>query len=403
MAIAVYSIIGTVLPQGLAAEMYIERYPSLANIIMTLQFDHVYTSVVFYVLLALFVVNLVGCTLKILPSQIQRTNKEYIMSPRNNAEELYQPGLNQDLLRQSLQKQRFSILEKEDGFVASKHRFGHIGSSITHLGIIVIIIGSIIGAVFADEGYFNLMPGDVKSFPEYGFALRLDDFSLGFRENGTVEQYYSKVSVLKADQPDKEATLWVNQPLAVSPLNFYQTSYGWASRLKIVNGSSEILLAKVLRNGESAFLQDNHMTVYLYGFYPNFTITSEGQPLTMTEEVKNPHYAVILYEFGEHVGSYIVEPGQPIERGEYQISFQDSVLYTGLTYRKDFGYAFVVAGSLLMFLGLIFSFYLYPKQVQVTSNSVKVMTRQNPWGMTFQVKKMVESAMTGEENASWNK
>ena len=391
------------MPQGLAAEMYIERYPSLANIIMTLQFDHVYTSAVFYVLLALFVVNLVGCTLKILPSQIRRTNKEYIMSPRNNAEELYQPGLNQDLLRQSLQKQRFNILEKEDGFVASKHRFGHIGSSITHLGIIVIIIGSIIGAVFADEGYFNLMPGDVKSFPEYGFALRLDDFSLGFRENGTVEQYYSKVSVLKADQPDKEATLWVNQPLAVSPLNFYQTSYGWASRLKIANGSSEILLAKVLRNGESAFLQDNHMTVYLYGFYPNFTITSEGQPLTMTEEVKNPHYAVILYEFGEHVGSYIVEPGQPIERGEYQISFQDSVLYTGLTYRKDFGYAFVVAGSLLMFLGLIFSFYLYPKQVQVTSNSVKVMTRQNPWGMTFQVKKMVESAMTGEENASWNK
>ena len=391
------------MPQGLAAEMYIERYPSLSNIIMTLQFDHVYTSVVFYVLLALFVVNLVGCTLKILSSQIRRTNKEYIMSPRNNAEELYQPGLNQDLLRQSLQKQRFSILEKEDGFVASKHRFGHIGSSITHLGIIVIIIGSIIGAVFADEGYFNLMPGDVKSFPEYGFALRLEDFSLGFRENGTVEQYYSKVSVLKADQPDKEATLWVNQPLAVSPLNFYQTSYGWASRLKIVNGSSEILLAKVLRNGESAFLQDNHMTVYLYGFYPNFTITSEGQPLTMTEEVKNPHYAVILYEFGEHVGSYIVEPGQPIERGEYQISFQDSVLYTGLTYRKDFGYAFVVAGSLLMFLGLIFSFYLYPKQVQVTSNSVKVMTRQNPWGMTFQVKKLVESAMTGEENASWNK
>lgn len=403
LAIAIYSIIGTVLPQGLAAEMYIERYPSLANLIMTLQFDHVYTSVVFYVLLGLFVVNLVGCTLKILPSQIRRTKKEYIMSPRSNAEELYQPGMDQDLLRQSLQKQRFAILEKEDGFVASKHRFGHIGSSITHLGIIVIIIGSIIGAVFADEGFFNLMPGDVKSFPEYGFALRLEDFSLGFRENGTVEQYYSKVSVLKTGQADKEATLWVNQPLAVSPLNFYQTSYGWASRLKIVNGAGEILLAKVLRNGESAFLQDNHMTVYLYGFYPNFTITSEGQPLTMTEEVKNPHYAVILYEFGEHVGSYIVEPGQPIDRGDFQISFQDSVLYTGLTYRKDFGYAFVVAGSLLMFLGLIFSFYLYPKQVQVTSNSVKVMTRQNPWGMTFQVKKLVESAMTGEENTSWNR
>ena len=403
LAIATYSIIGTVLPQGLAAEMYAERYPRLANLILTMQFDHVYTSVVFYLLLGLFVINLVGCTLKILPAQLRRTKKEYVMAPRNNSEELYLPGISQDLLRQSLQKQRYAILETEDGYVASKHRFGHIGSSITHLGIIVIIIGSIVGLIFAEEGFFNLMPGDVKSFPDYGFALRLEDFSLGFRENGTVEQYYSKVSVLKTDQPDKEATLWVNQPLAVNSLNFYQTSYGWASRLKIVNGSGEVILAKVLRNGESAFLQDNHMTVYLYGFYPNFTITSEGQPLTMSEEVKNPHYAVILYEFGEHVGSYILEPGQPIERADFQISFQDSLLYTGLTYRKDFGYAFVVAGSLIMFLGLIFSFYLYPKQVKVESNSVKVMTRQNPWGLTFQVKKMIDTAMTGKETPPWNK
>ncbi|MPM87684.1 hypothetical protein SDC9_134784 [bioreactor metagenome] len=153
-----------------------------------------------------------------------------------------------------------------------------------------------------------------------------------------------------------------------------------------------------LRKGESTFVQENHMTVYLYGFYPNFTITSEGEPLTMTEEMKNPHYAVILYEYGQHVGSYIVEPGQPIERGDFQITFQDSTLYTGLTYRKDFGYSFVVAGSAIMFLGLMFSFYFTPKQILMTTNSIKVMTRQNPWGLTYQIKKLVEASRVGKES-----
>lgn len=398
VAIAMYSIIGTVLPQGLSVEVYAERYPQFAPWISALQFDHVYTSFVFYVLLGLFVLNLIGCTLKIFPAQLRRLKQDYVMTPRISAEELFDSSINQEMFRSSLTKLRYSIQKTEDGFIASKHRIGHIGSSVTHLGIIVIIVGSIIGAIFAEEGFFNLMPGDVKSFPDYGFAIRLDDFYFGFRENGTVEQYYSEVSVLRSQQPEQTAKLWVNQPLSVDSLSFYQTSYGWASRVLITKNSGEEVMNIWLRKGESTFVQENHMTVYLYGFYPNFTITSEGEPLTMTEEMKNPHYAVILYEYGQHVGSYIVEPGQPIEREDFQITFQDSTLYTGLTYRKDFGYSFVVAGSAIMFLGLMFSFYFTPKQILMTTNSIKVVTRQNPWGLTYQIKKLVEASRIGKES-----
>jgi hypothetical protein len=49
-----------------------------------------------------------------------------------------------------------------------------------------------------------------------------------------------------------------------------------------------------------------------------------------------------------------------------------------------------------MTLGLIFSFYFYPKHIQVEENSIRTITRQNTWGFDYQVKQMVQQS-TGKE------
>ncbi len=394
--IAAYSIIGTVLPQGLQREFYIESYNSFGSIIMAMQFDKVYSSWIFRVLLGVFIVNLVGCTLKILPSQLKRLKEEYFPVPKADGDTyILEPG-EEGTFKEHLKKQRYRITETDSGFRASKSRIGSIGSSVTHLGIIIIILGSFLGNMFAEEGFFNLVPGDIKPFPEYGFSLKLDDFYLGFRENNTVEQYYSEVSVISPGKQDIKEKIWVNKPLKIQSLNFYQTSYGWASRLSIKDSTGEILDSRLLRNGESHFYQPSHMTIYLYGYYPDFNITSQGEPLTMSEKENNPHYAVVLYQFSNHIGSYVLEPGQTIDMEDYTISFDDSVLYTGLTYRKDFGYFFVLAGSFAMLLGLILSFYLYPRFILVEDGKISPITRQNSWGFNYQVRRMIKQ-ITGRE------
>ena len=387
--IASYSIIGTVLPQGLQREFYIESYNSLGNIIMALQFDQVYSSWIFRIILGIFIANLVGCTIKILPSQFARLKDTYFPQPKHDGE-YYEIGAGtSDSFRELLSKKRYKITNTESGFRASKDRLGSIGSSVTHLGIIVIILGSFLGNLFAEEGFFNLVPGDIKAFPDYNFSMRLDDFYLGFRENNSVEQYYSEVTVLRPGQEERPEKLWVNKPLKVDSLNFYQTSYGWASRLFIKDNSGEILDTKLLRSGESYFYQPSHTTVYLYGYYPDFNITSQGEPLTMSEKENNPHYAVVIYKFSDHIGSYVLEPGQTIDMKDYTISFNDSVMYTGITYRKDFGYFIVLAGSFLMLLGLGLSFYIYPKFISVENGRVTPITRQNSWGFNYQIRKLL--------------
>jgi len=394
--IAAYSIIGTVLPQGLAREFYIENY-SMGNMIVAFQFDSVYSSIIFVVLMGLFMINLIGCTLKILPGQLNKMKDSYFPQPKLDGENLYSKDMNWDSFKNILEKKRFKVISTEEGYKASKHRIGNLGSSVTHLGIIIIVLGSFLGGIFTEEGFFNMFPGDVKSFPDYGFVLKLDDFYLDFKENGSVDQYNSVVSVTLRGKEPYEETLWVNNPLKVNKLSFYQTSYGWASKLVIKDENEELIETKLLRNGESYFYQGEHLSIYLYGFFPNMTLTGAGEPVTMSEQKNNPHYAVMLYEFGQHVGNFILEPGQPIDYGNSNIYFEDSTLYTGLTYRKDFGYIFVLIGSLLLTLGLVLSFYFYPKFIDIKGDSIVSITRQNTWGFNYQIKRLVENSSQREE------
>ncbi len=396
--IAAYSIIGTVLPQNLVGDFYIENYPKMANLIELLQFDQVYSSWIFRILLGLLIINLIGCTLKILPAQIKRLRKNYFRSPKTNTENLYTETIDIQEFKDLLKSRGFHIQETESGFNTVKHKIGNIGSSVTHLGIIIIILGSFLGNIFVEEGFFNMLPGEIKEFPEYDFSIQLEDFRLGFREDKTVDQYYSNLKVLKGDKEHTKETLWVNNPLKVEDINFYQTSYGWASKLSIKDAEGEELDQKLLINGDSVLYQPEDLTVYLHGFYPDFILDRSGEPTTVSEKKINPFYGVILYHFNEPVGSYIVEPGEVIKYNDLNIYFEESILYTGITYRKDFGYFFVVLGSFILVLGLILSFYFYPKYIIVEKNSIKTATRQNSWGFDYGIKKLIDKSTKGDEN-----
>jgi cytochrome c biogenesis protein len=392
--IAIYSIIGTVIPQNMGQDFYLSNYNSLGNTIIFLQFNKVYSSIIYRILLIIFLINLSGCTVKILPSQLRRMKGDYFPSISiKESESLFVDIKQKENFIKLLRKKRYKIIKKEEEVKAFKHKIGYIGSTVTHIGIIVIIIGSFIGNIYADEGFFNLLPGDIKGFPEYEFSLRLDDFYLEFRDDKTVNQYYSEVSVIESDKEIKKETLWVNNPLKVNSLNIYQTSYGWASKLLIKNNEGKIVHESFLRNQESSFFQPKHLTVLLYGYYPDMVVTSSGEPISMTEKEDNPHYAVILYEFNEHIGSYVIEPGQAIKYDNYEIIFNDSKLYTGLTYRRDFGYLFVVFGSLIIMIGLILSFYINPKYIFIKESEIYTYTKQNSWGFNFKIKRYLEKTL----------
>lgn len=395
LIIALYSIIGTVIPQGMDVEFYLHQYKALGRLMVFLQFDNVYSSTIFIAIVFTFTINLVGCTINILPVQLRKMKDDYTPKTRKDSENLFLQGCNIDDFIKRLKTKKFKIIESENEVYAVKHRIGNIGSSVTHLGIVIIILGAVLGNMFVKEGLVSLVPGEMVEFDE-GFSLLLDDFYMDLREDGSVQQYYSEFSVYEGEEKIAEEKIWVNNPLSYRGLYFYQSNYGWASKLNIKDKNGNILYESVIKGSRHDFYQPEHLTIYLYGFFPDFSMDRAGNPISISQEMNNPHYAVVLYDEKEYVDSYIVPPGQPIEYNDIEIEFVDSVLYTGITYRQDYGYYFVLLGSIILTLGIILSFYYYPKYILITSDSIIPIARQNIWGFTIRVKDMLKKIENGE-------
>ncbi|MGD9567012.1 MAG: cytochrome c biogenesis protein ResB [Sedimentibacter sp.] len=390
LIIAVYSIIGTVIPQGMDMKFYLEQYEVFGSLMIFLGFDHVYSSKIFLIIVFIFTVNLVGCTLKILPSQLRKMKDDYIPAKSKESENLYYEDINIEKFKEVLKKKKFKIIETENGEYAVKHKVGYIGSSITHLGIIIIILGGVISNIFAEEGYINLIRGERADFDEYGFSLVLDDFYMTLREDGSVEQYYSELSIYEENEKINEEKIWVNNPLSLNGIDFYQSYYGWASKLNIRDKDNVLLYESVIKDNFYDYYHPEDLTVLLYGFYPDFSMDKKGNPVSVSLEKNKPAYAVMLYKGEEYVSSHIVAPGQPIEYNGIKIEFVDSVLYTGITYRRDFGYYFVLLGCAVLTLGILLSFYFYPKYILLSSDSIIPVARQNVWGYTVKIKHILK-------------
>ena len=397
LLMAVYVTFGTLLPQNLPDAFYLENY-SWSAILLILGFNKAYSSLIFRMLMVLLLFNLSGCTLKMIPSLKRRYRQDYFPSPKPNAENLWPDQATLPAMLQMIENKGFTVSaskEEPGAYLAARHRLGVFGSTVTHIGIITIILSSFVGNYFAQEGFFNLMPGETATFHAENFSVSLKDFYITHRNDGSVEQYYSDLVVMENGHPVKEETVWVNKPLRHNGMMIYQTSFGWASKLQIRETTSgDVVQESYLRNEETVFFQPAHLNIQLFGYYPDFQMNMNGMPMTMTQEKRNPHYAVVLYHFGEFVDSFIMNPDQRFTYQGYEIGFPDSVMYTGLIYRKDFGYYAVLLGCFFLLAGLLLAFYFYPKYIYVKEGSLFAISRQNAWGFNMWLKRQITEFYT---------
>lgn len=388
--IAVYVVIGTLLPQHSAPEWYLEAYPSLGETIVALSLDHAYSSPIFIVLVLLFAVNLTSCTVRSLRGQLNQTKPDYFPSFTQKDQTI--THVSEEDAIAFCTKKHFAIHKdpEKQGFRASKFRWGVLGAAITHLGILILFVGGVIGNMMASEDIVSMLPGNEVSYPEEGFILRLDDFHMTFEEAGAVKQYISDVTIIDDDGKETQHTLWVNNPLSHKGRTFYQASFGWTGNLKMTDTETdEVVIEGLLRSGRTYFHQPTHLTIYLYDYYPEMAIGHDQQPLSLSNREVNPYYAVILYQFGEPIGSYMIEPGDPIIFENLSITFTHSVAYTGLLVRSDPSYPVVLIGFIIILIGMFVSFYCYPRFIRYHAGSVITASTKNGWVFHHGVKQFL--------------
>jgi cytochrome c biogenesis protein len=237
--IAVASIFGTLVKQQASPEEYLSFYSeSTYAIIRFLGLDDVFHSRWFVAAIALFVVNLIFCSL---PRFVRLLKSRALVRIPN------EKALDAMSLRCLVQGRkiddiagvfkRYRTTQNSEGSrVLERGSLGRYAVYMVHLSIIIILVGGLIGVLFGYRGPLTLAKGETKDSvvarggksgsKPLGFAIKLDDFKVSFYPSGEPKDYVSNVEVLENGKSVLQKSIRVNDPLNYNGVNIYQSSYG---------------------------------------------------------------------------------------------------------------------------------------------------------------------------------
>jgi len=247
--IAVFSSLGSFIEQDESIEFYKENYsvdrPIYGFItwksITFFGLDHIYTTWWFLTLLIILGISLVSCTFT-RQFPLLSISKEYFFR-KKKASFLPLPFsiklqtiyfLKEYILLQ-IQNLNFYVYQTKNFLYGYKGLIGRISPILVHVSLILILLGSGLGALKNFKAQEILPKGElfhiqnpikIGSFtPIPNISTRVNDFWVEY-ENKRVHQFYSNLSILdKFGNEIKNFTISVNNPLRYKNVDFYQSDW----------------------------------------------------------------------------------------------------------------------------------------------------------------------------------
>ena len=312
-------VAGSVIPQGGAESLYLGRYgAATGGLILFLQLDRVFTCWWFIALAALLCLNLILCSVSRFPTVLRAWR------------------------------------------AGGKREIGVWGSWLTHLGLLLMIVGFAAGQFLSREAVAYGIPGSTQPLGDTGLLLTIDAFDVTLRADDTVEQYTASLTVTDAAGASRSGTASVNHPFDAYGYSFYQDSMGWASYVDI-RRDGELIKTDLICTGEYTFPNDLPQLVLMFNkFYPDLVRGEDGSLATASPHLNNPHCLYSLYFDGNLMAMDLTEPGAPIPVHDYEFTMYDPVEYTLIVAKSDPPAWLVGASAAILLAGLFLSFYVRP-------------------------------------------
>ncbi|MBP2684972.1 MAG: cytochrome biosis protein ResB, partial [Deltaproteobacteria bacterium] len=251
IVLASTSILGTIIEQNQPPEKYHQIYEDWAFALMDrINLFDMYHSTWFLLMLVLFTVNLSCCTIDRFPKMLK-----VVRNPRTKLDENLEKTLSladrwkkkgtleewagkySEALSSSFAKPKVTEADGQVHLYAENGVASRFGVYVTHLSIVIIFIGAIVGNVAGFKGYVNIPEGEaITKVPvrggtliqDLGFTVRCNAFSLETYPSGQPKAYKSDLSVIEGGREVARKTIVVNDPLQYKGIWFYQSSYGQA-------------------------------------------------------------------------------------------------------------------------------------------------------------------------------
>ena len=273
LTIGIVVALGTFIEQDQSLAFYKQNYPYAKpilgflnwEIITFLNFDHIYTAWWFLLLLFIFGLSLLSCTLSVQLPALKRFRrwKFYTNITKVQGIEKTLPIHVTNSFIYQLHSSNYHTFRQGKMNYAYSGLLGRAGPIVVHASIILLLIGSTIGSF---SGYMaqevvprgeifhaqNLIKfGSLSTIPQ-NISWRVNDFWITYTETLKTNQFYSDLSLLDTFGNEiKRKTIFVNEPFVFRGITLYQTDWDIVG-LKLQqnnNLTSQIPLKKITKNG----------------------------------------------------------------------------------------------------------------------------------------------------------
>ena len=403
LAIAIFSISGTVIEQGQSLSFYQENYPENPALFgfLTWKFvlitglDHVYRTWWFLAILILFGASLTACTFTRQITALRWFSRtwNFYSKPRQFGKMALSTeleGCSIEVLKAQLEGRRYKVFEKSDEhgdmLYAHKGLSGRIGPIVVHASMLLILAGAILGSMtgfFAQEmvpsgqtfriqNIFDAGPWSASQIPK-DWSVRVNRFWIDYSPEGRVDQFYSDLSVLDDDGKEvKNKTIWVNQPLKYKNVTLYQADWAIGNvKVRLNNSPTFDLPMAKLEKTEGR----------IWGTWvPTKPDMSEGVSL-VAQDLQG---TLLIYDMQGQLVSTVREGGSAEVNG-ITLYVDDLVGSTGLQIKADPGIPVVYLGFGLLMVGVVMS-YISHSQVWALSaaDTLYVAGRTNRAQVSFE-------------------
>jgi len=259
LLIAISCAAGTLIPQQESDQFYYDNFnknPFLgiinANILLLLEFNHIYTSFWFLFLLIWLGLALAVCSFRRqLPILKSALNWIDYKSPRQIAKlsiaqtivtNNYSVSL--EKIKIHLKKEGWNVKEKDGRIAARQGVIGRLGPIFIHLGLILLMIGATYGSLNGKTIEKFLAPGRsidlLNNNEEKGLTIELEKFQIERDPQGRAEQYRSIVNIIEPNGSNQSKEIRVNYPLRYKGLTLYQADWSLAAITIAIDNSPKL-------------------------------------------------------------------------------------------------------------------------------------------------------------------